>query len=139
MTAMTTSGAGEGQPAAELISQRIAELDDWRGETLGRMRRLIKEADPDVVEEWKWKGTPVWSDDGIICTGESYKKVVKLTFAKGASLEDPAGLFNSSLDGNVRRAIDIPEGEEVDESAFKALVLAAVALNKAKPAKKAKS
>ena len=139
MTAMTTSGAGEGQPASELITQRIAELDDWRGDTLGRMRKLIKEADPDVVEEWKWKGTPVWEHDGIICTGESYKKVVKLTFAKGASLEDPAGLFNSSLDGNVRRAIDIPEGEEVDASAFKALVLAAVALNKAKPAKKAKS
>ena len=117
------------ESASELITRRIAELDDWRGETLDRMRKLVKEADPDVVEEWKWKGTPVWSHDGIICTGESYKSVVKLTFAKGASLQDPARLFNSSLDGNVRRAIDIHEGEEVDESAFKALVLEAVALN----------
>jgi hypothetical protein len=134
--------SGQGQSAAELISRRIAELGDWRGETLGRMRGLIKQADPDVVEEWKWMGTPVWSHDGIICTGESYKKVVKLTFAKGASLKDPAGLFNSSLEGNVRRAIDIGEGEEVDESAFKALVLQAVALNgfpKSKPSKKTKS
>ena len=114
---MSPSDASEGQPASELIDQRIAELDDWRGDTLARMRKLIKEADPDVVEEWKWKGTPVWEHDGIICTGESYKKVVKLTFAKGASLEDPTGLFNSSLDGNVRRAIDIAEGEEVDASA----------------------
>jgi len=139
---MRESGASQGQSAAELISNRIAELGDWRGETLGRMRRLIEEADPDVVEEWKWTGTPVWSHDGIICTGESYKKVVKLTFAKGASLQDPARLFNSSLDGNVRRAIDIREGEEIDESAFKALVRQAVALNnsvKSKPAKKAKS
>ena len=128
---MNNSGASQGQPASELISKRIAELGDWRGETLGRMRRLIKEADPDVVEEWKWMGTPVWSHDGIICTGETYKKVVKLTFAKGASLEDPARLFNSSLEGAVRRAIDIPEGEEVDESAFKALVRQAVALNSA--------
>ncbi len=129
-------------PASELISKRIAELGDWRGETLSRMRRLIKEAVPDVVEEWKWMGTPVWSHDGIICTGESYKSVVKLTFAKGASLNDPSSLFNSSLDGNVRRAIDIHESDEVDESAFKALVLQAVALNssrKAKPARKAKS
>ena len=129
-------GREPGQPASELISKRIAELGDWRGETLGRMRKLIKEADPDVVEEWKWMGTPVWSHDGIICTGESYKKIVKLTFAKGASLKDPARLFNSSLDGNVRRAIDIHEGEEVDESAFKALVRQAVALNssgKSKP------
>ena len=138
---MNTSGASEGQSASELISRRIAELDDWRGETLGRMRKLIKEADPDVVEEWKWKGTPIWSHDGIICTGESYKSVVKLTFAKGASLKDPAGLFNSSLEGNVRRAIDIHEGEKIDEAAFKALVREAVALNssgKSKPSKKAK-
>src|ERR1700716_3701326 len=131
-------GASQGQSASELISQRIAELGDWRGETLGRMRKLVKEADPDVVEEWKWMGTPVWSHDGIICTGESYKSVVKLTFAKGASLKDPARLFNSSLDGNVRRAIDIPEGEEVEASAFRALVRQAVALNssKSKPSKK---
>src|SRR5256885_11895471 len=126
---MKKSGSTEGQSASELIDQRIAELEDWRGETLSRMRKLIHEADPDVVEEWKWRGTPIWSHDGIICTGESYKSVVKLTFAKGASLEDPAKLFNSSLDGNARRAIDIHEGEEVDESAFKALVRAAVALN----------
>jgi hypothetical protein len=136
------SDGSKGQSASELISKRIAELRDWRGETLGRMRKLIREADPDVVEEWKWRGVPVWSHDGIICTGESYKKVVKLTFAKGAALTDPAGLFNSSLDGNVRRAIDIHEGEEVDESAFQALVREAVALNssgKSKPSKKAKS
>jgi hypothetical protein len=139
---MTKSGASQGQSASELISERIAELGDWRGETLSRMRQFIKEADPDVVEEWKWRGTPVWSHDGIICTGESYKNVVKLTFAKGAALKDPAPLFNSSLDGNVRRAIDIHEGEEVDESAFKALVRQAVTLNrsgKSKPSKKAKS
>jgi hypothetical protein len=132
---MKGSGASHGQSAAELISQRIAELADWRGETLGRMRRLIKQADPDVVEEWKWMN-PVWSHDGIICTGESYKHHVKLTFAKGASLKDPARLFNSSLDGNVRRAIDIHKGEEVDAAAFKALVRQAVALNgsgKSKP------
>src|ERR1700733_12429559 len=138
---MKRSGTSQGQPASELISKKIAELADWRGEALGRMRKLIKEADPDVVEEWKW-GTPVWSHDGIVCTGESYKKVVKLTFAKGASLKDPTRLFNSSLGGNVRRAIDIHTGEEVDESAFKALVRQAVALNnsgKSKPAKKAKS
>src|SRR5689334_11276652 len=115
---MKKPGAGRVQSASKLISKRIAELGDWRGETLGRMRKLIKEADPGVVEEWKWMGTPVWSHDGIICTGESYKKVVKLTFAKGASLKDPAHLFNSSLDGNVRRAIDIHDGEKVDESAF---------------------
>ena len=130
------------RPASELISQRIAELGDWRGATLGRMRKLIREADPGVVEEWKWMGTPVWSHSGIICTGESYQKVVKLTFAKGASLKDPARLFNSSLDGNVRRAIDIPEGKEVEASAFKALVRQAVALNsagKSKPSKQAKS
>ena len=128
---MKTSGASHGQSASELISNRIAELGDWRGETLKRMRQLIREADPDVVEEWKWMGTPVWSHDGIICTGESYKSVVKLTFAKGASLKDPARLFNSSLDGNVRRAIDIREGEAVDGSAFKALVRKAIALNSA--------
>ena len=129
-------------PASELISKRIAELGDWRGKTLRRMRKLIKEADPDVVEEWKWMGTPVWSHDGIICTGESYKSVVKLTFGKGASLKDPARLFNSSLDGNVRRAIDLHQGEEVDESAFKALIHQAVALNssgKSKASKKVKS
>jgi hypothetical protein len=126
---MKTSGAGQGKPASVLISKRITELGDWRGETLARMRKLIKEAVPDVVEEWKWMGTPVWSHGGIICTGESYKAVVKLTFAKGASLKDPARLFNSSLDGNVRRAIDIREGEKVDATAFKALVRQAAALN----------
>ena len=139
---MKNPDASQGQSASELISKRITELGDWRGETLGRMRKLVKEAVPDVVEEWKWRGTPVWSHDGIICTGESYKNVVKLTFAKGASLQDPADLFNSSLDGNVRRAIDIHEGEEVDESAFKALVRQAAALNssgKSKASKKAKS
>jgi len=135
---MKESDAGEGQSASELISERIAELGDWRGDTLGRMRKLIEQADPDVVEEWKWMGTPVWSHDGIICTGESYKKVVKLTFARGASLEDPARLFNSSLDGNVRRAIDIHEGEEIDASAFKALVREAVALNSSRPSKPSK-
>ena len=143
---MKNSGVSQGQSAAELISKRIAELGDWRGETLSRMRQLIKQADPDVVEEWKWvkpksPGTPVWSHDGIICTGESYKKAVKLTFAQGALLKDPARLFNSSLDGKVRRAIDIHEGEEVDASAFKALVRQAVALNRSvrsKPSKKAK-
>jgi hypothetical protein len=126
---MKKSGSTEGQSASELIDKRIAELGDWRGQTLSRMRKLIKEADPDVVEEWKWRGTPVWSHDGILCTGESYKSIVKLTFAKGASLKDPAKLFNSSLDGNVRRAIDIQEGEEVDAGAFQALIRAAVALN----------
>ena len=136
---MKNSDASEGQSASELISKRIAELGDWRGETLSRMRKLIKEAVPDAVEEWKWMGTPVWEHNGILCTGESYKKVVKLTFAKGASLKDPAKLFNSSLDGNVRRAIDIHEGEEVDEAAFKALIRAAAALNSLKPSKKAKS
>jgi hypothetical protein len=131
----------EGRPASELISKRIAELGDWRGATLARMRKLIKEADPEVVEEWKWMN-PVWSHGGILCTGESYKKVVKLTFARGAFLKDPARLFNSSLGGGTRRAIDIPEGEEVDASAFKALVRQAVAFNnqgKAKPSKKPKS
>ncbi|HSS74303.1 MAG TPA: DUF1801 domain-containing protein [Gaiellaceae bacterium] len=114
---------------SESIDERIRELDDWRGDTLARIRALIKEADPDVVEEWKWKGTPTWSHDGIICTGETYKSVVKTTFAKGASLADSSGLFNSSLEGNVRRAIDFREGEEIDEQAFKALVRAAVDLN----------
>ena len=139
---MKKSGASQDQSASELISKRITELGDWRGETLKRMRKLIKGTDPNVVEEWKSMGTPVWSHDGIICTGESYKDKVKLTFAKGASLKDSARLFNSSLDGNVRRAIDIHEGEEVDQSAFKALVREAVALNssgKPKPLKKAKS
>ena len=138
---MKKSGTTQGRPASELISARIAELGDWRGETLGRMRKLIMDADPDAVEEWKWMGTPVWSHDGIICTGESYKNVVKLTFAKGAALKDPSRLFNSSLEGNVRRAIDIHEGEEVDKAAFKALVRQAVALNsagKSKSSRKAK-
>ncbi len=139
---MNKSSASQGPSASELISRRIAELGDWRGKTLARMRKLIKQADPDVVEEWKWMGTPIFSHDGILCTGESYKKIVKLTFAKGAFLKDPARLFNSSLEGNVRRAIDIHEGEEVDASAFKALVREAVALNssrKSKSSKKAKS
>jgi hypothetical protein len=117
---------------SELIDARIAELGDWRGETLARMRALIHEADPDVVEEWKWRGVPVWEHDGQICTGETYKEVVKLTFAKGASLDDPSGLFNSSLDGNVRRAIDIREGESIDEDAFKALIGEAVSLNESR-------
>jgi hypothetical protein len=116
-------------PPSELIDARIRELDDWRGEMLSRLRALIKRADPDVVEEWKWRGTPVWSHAGIICTGETYKSVVKMTFAKGASLDDPSGLFNSSLEGNVRRAIDIREGETIDEKALEALVRSAVALN----------
>src|SRR5213078_3306908 len=134
---MKKSGSPEGQSASELIDKRIAELGDWREETLSRMRKLIKEADPDIVEELKWvkptnPGTPTWSHDGIICTGESYKSIVKLTFAKGASLEDPAKLFNASLEGNTRRAIDIHEGEEVDADAFKALIRAAVALNESR-------
>jgi hypothetical protein len=133
---MKESNAGQGQSASELISQRIAELGDWRGETLARMRKLIKQADPEVVEEWKWMGTPIWSHDGIICTGEHYQKVVKLTFAKGASLSDPAHLFNASLEGNVRRAIDIHENEKVDEAAFKALIREAVALNRSNKSKK---
>src|SRR5260370_13849031 len=139
---MKKSGESQGQSASELISKRIAELGDWRGETLSRMRKLIKEADPDAVEEWKWMGTPIWSHDGIVCTGESYKNIVKLTFSKGASLKDPARLFNSSLGGNARPAIDIHEGEEVDESAFKSLVRQAVGLNssgKSKPSETAKS
>lgn len=136
---MDQADESQDEPAPALISKRIAELGDWRGETLARMRQLIHEADPGVIEEWKWRGTPTWSHGGIICTGESYKKVVKLTFARGASLEDPAGLFNSSLEGNVRRAIDIHEGDDIDEAAFKELVRAAVALNlapKAKPSKR---
>jgi hypothetical protein len=129
------------ESAARQIDAKIRELGDWRGKTLAKMRRLIHEADPDVVEEWKWRGTPIWSHDGILCTGESYKSIVKLTFAKGASLEDPSKLFNSSLDGNVRRAIDIHEDERIDEAAFKKLIRDAVALNldgkkKKKPAAK---
>jgi hypothetical protein len=123
--------------SSKLIDGRIKELGDWRGEMLAHLRKLIKQADPDVVEEWKWRGVPVWEHDGMICTGETYKAVVKLTFAKGAALEDPSGLFNSSLDGNVRRAIDIHEDETVDENAFKALIREAVALNVASKAKKA--
>ncbi len=123
------SAPHESASPSELIDARIRELDDWRGEMLARLRRLVKEADPEVVEEWKWRGTPVWSHDGIICTGETYKSVVKMTFAKGASLEDPSGLFNSSLEGNVRRAIDFHEGDKVDEKALKALIRSAVALN----------
>ena len=121
---------------SELIDGRIAELGDWRGEMLGRVRALIRRADPDVVEEWKWRGVPVWEHAGIICTGETYKNLVKLTFAKGASLDDPKGLFNSSLDGNTRRAIDIHEGDKLDEKALTALVRAAVALNESRPAKR---
>ena len=140
---MKKPGAAPDQSAApELISKRIADLADWRGRALARMRKLIHEEDPDVVEEWKWMGTPVWSHDGILCTGESYKSAVKLTFAKGASLKDPARLFNASLDGNMRRAIDIHEGEEVDAAAFKALVREAIVLNgsgKPKAAKKTKA
>jgi hypothetical protein len=132
---MKRTVVGGGETAAELISQRIEELGDWRGKTLARMRKLIQEADKDVVEEWKW-GIPVWSHDGIVCTGETYKKVVKLTFAKGASLEDPKGLFNSSLEGKVRRALDIGEGVEVDAAAFKALVREAVGVNGAGAVKK---
>ncbi|BDU17492.1 DUF1801 domain-containing protein [Lysobacter auxotrophicus] len=122
--------------ASHLIDERIAQLGDWRGKTLARVRKLIHQADPDVVEEVKWRGVPVWSHDGIVCTGETYKNHVKMTFAKGASLEDPAGLFNSSLDGNTRRAIDLHEGDEIDEAALKALIRAAVALNASKKAKK---
>jgi hypothetical protein len=126
---MKSQPKAAGHAASKLISERIAELGDWRGDTLARLRALIREADPDVVEEWKWMGTPIWSHDGGICTGESYKSIVKLTFFKGASLKDPAKLFNSSLDGNTRRAIDIHEGEEIDANAFKALIRAGVALN----------
>ena len=137
MSNIKKSAAAKGGPlstksASQRIDGRIEELGDWRGAMLGRLRALVKEADPDVVEEWKWRGFPVWEHDGIICTGETYKSVVKLTFAKGAALKDPAHLFNSSLDGNTRRAIDIHEGETIDEAAFKMLIRAAVALNKAK-------
>ncbi|MGB3874443.1 MAG: DUF1801 domain-containing protein [Shinella zoogloeoides] len=128
----------DAQSPSELIDGRIAELADWRGEMLARLRALIRETDPEVVEEWKWRGVPVWEHDGILCTGETYKAVVKLTFAKGAALEDPAGLFNSSLEGNTRRAIDFREGETIQEDAFKALIRAAVALNQTARAKKKK-
>jgi hypothetical protein len=133
---MNTSATSEGQSPSRLIDARIEELGDWRGETLARVRALVHEADPEAVEEWKWRGVPVWSDGGIICTGETYKSVVKLTFAKGASLPDPSGLFNSSLEGNTRRAIDIAEGAVLDADAFKALVRAAVALNRSKARKR---
>ncbi|MDX8477377.1 DUF1801 domain-containing protein [Mesorhizobium sp. VK24D] len=129
---MEKTGSQAGKSPSELIDGRIEELGDWRGEMLSRLRALIKEVDPEVAEEWKWRGVPVWEDAGMICTGETYKAVVKLTFAKGAALPDPAGLFNSSLEGNTRRAIDFGEGEEIDEEAFKALVRAAVALNRLK-------
>jgi hypothetical protein len=124
------SGATKGESPSQLIDARIEELDDWRGKTLARVRALIKQADPEVVEEWKWRGVPVWSHGGLICTGETYKSVVKLTFSKGASLEDPSGLFNSSLEGNTRRAIDLHEDDEIDEDAFKKLIRAAAALNR---------
>jgi len=127
---MNKSGSQKGESPSQLIDARIKELGDWRGEMLGRLRALVKEADPEVVEGWGWRGVPVWSHDGMVCTGETYKHVVKATFAKGASLEDPSGLFNSSLDGNTRRAIDFHEGEKIDEEALKALVRAAVTLNK---------
>jgi hypothetical protein len=136
---MTNTGSQKSKSPSQLIDARIKELGDWRGTMLSRLRTLIKEADPEVVEEWKWRGVPTWYHDGIICTGETYKSVVKLTFAKGAALKDPSSLFNSSLDGNVRRAIDIREGEKINEKAFTALVRAAVALNKSKPKPKAKS
>ena len=126
---MKNSGPEASKSPSQLIDARIKELGDWRGEMLGRVRALIKEADPEVVEEWKWRGVPVWSHGGIICTGETYKTVVKMTFAKGAALEDPSGLFNSSLEGNTRRAIDVHEGEKIDEAALKTLIRAAVALN----------
>jgi hypothetical protein len=129
---MKTSESQTTKSPSQLIDARIDELDDWRGEMLGRLRALVREADPDVVEEWKWRGVPVWSHDGLICTGETYKNVVKMTFAKGAALKDPSGLFNSSLDGNTRRAIDFHEGEKIDEAALKTLVCAAVTLNTSK-------
>jgi hypothetical protein len=135
---MNSSGASESKSASELISQRIMELGDWRGKTLATMRSMIQQVDPDVVEEWKWMGTPVWSHDGIICTGEAYKDKVKLTFPKGASLNDPAHLFNASLDGNMRRAIDIREGDTVDTTAFKALIREAIAMNVANKSKATK-
>ncbi len=130
---MKNTEVQDSRSPSQLIDDRIRELGDWRGEMLGRIRKIIKAADPDVVEEWKWRGVPVWSHDGILCTGETYKLVVKMTFAKGAALQDPARLFNASLEGNTRRAIDIHEGEEIDESALQALIQAAVALNKSKP------
>jgi len=129
---MKKNGSQKSESASELIDARIKELGDWRGKMLSRLRTLVREADPEVVEEWKWRGVPVWSHDGLICTGETYKNVVKMTFAKGASLEDPSRLFNSSLDGNTRRAIDFHEGETIDEEALKSLVRAAVTLNKSK-------
>ena len=129
---MTASAPPTGKSPSRLIDARIKELGDWRGKTLSRVRALIKQADPEVVEEWKWRGVPVWSHDGLICTGETYKAVVKLTFAKGASLKDPSGLFNASLEGNVRRAIDLHEGDELDEDAFRTLIRAAAALNRSK-------
>ena len=129
---MKKSGSQKSQSPAQLIDARIRELGDWRGRMLSRLRALVKDADPEVVEEWKWRGVPVWSHDGMICTGETYRNVVKLTFARGAALEDPSGLFNSSLDGNTRRAIDFHEGEEIDEEAFKTLVRAAVTLNRSR-------
>ena len=133
---MTTSGSQKDKTPSQLIDERIKELDDWRGALLSKLRTLIKEADPDVVEEWKWRGVPTWYHDGMICTGESYKNVVKMTFAKGATLKDPSGLFNSSLEGNVRRAIDFHEGEKITEKAFKALIRAAVTLNESTTKKK---
>ena len=129
---MTKTTPHEAMPASRLIDERIASLGDWRGQMLSQLRVLVKEADPGVIEEWKWRGVPVWSHDGLICTGETYKNVVKMTFAKGAALKDPAGLFNSSLDGNTRRAIDFHEGEKIDEQALKSLIRAAVTLNKSK-------
>ncbi|MGY3603859.1 MULTISPECIES: DUF1801 domain-containing protein [unclassified Bradyrhizobium] len=134
---MKKSGSKEADSPSRLIDARIEELGDWRGETLARVRNLIKQADPEVIEEWKWRGVPVWEHGGIICTGETYKSVVKMTFAKGASLEDPSGLFNSSLEGNTRRAIDIHEGDKINEAALKALIRAAVALNLSKKPKRA--
>ena len=129
---MKKSGSQNSKSPSQLIDARIKELDDWRGKMLNRLRTVVKEADPDVVEEWKWRGVPVWSHDGLICTGETYKNVVKMTFAKGAALKDPSGLFNSSLDGNTRRAIDFHEGEKINEKALKTLVRAAVTLNESK-------
>ncbi len=129
---MKKSGPQKSKPLSQLIDERIKELGDWRGKMLTRLRALVTEADPEVVEEWKWRGVPVWSHDGLICTGETYKNVVKMTFAKGAALKDPSGLFNASLDGNTRRAIDFHEGEKIDEKALKTLICAAVTLNKSK-------
>jgi hypothetical protein len=129
---MKKSGSRKSESPSQLIDEKIKELGDWRGKTLGRLRTLVKEADPDVVEEWKWRGVPVWSHDGLICTGETYKNVVKMTFAKGAALQDPSSLFNSSLEGNTRRAIDFHEGDKINEKALKALIRAAVTLNKSK-------